>query len=197
VHDTVAEMMIFANAAVARRIQKAYPMEALVRRHGAPSQDRFNELIMLGGKLHGEGGGGGEGGEGGEGGSVVKTGSNRALAVSLNRITETTKAYGGHEQEARHTPQEGKAGEKGRNGGGKDGEDDGAVDALMRMVATRAMTEAEYISTGGGDRDRAQQGGGAGAGTGAGAGGEGAGEGHYGAESTASPFAHYGLGIPW
>ena len=41
VHDTVAEMMILANATVARRIHEAYPSASLVRRHAAPRQVRL------------------------------------------------------------------------------------------------------------------------------------------------------------
>lgn len=40
----VAEMMIFANSAVARRIYQAFPGSALLRRHPPPRQDAFKEV---------------------------------------------------------------------------------------------------------------------------------------------------------
>ncbi len=40
----VAEMMIFANSAVARRIHQAFPSSALLRRHPPPRQDAFKEV---------------------------------------------------------------------------------------------------------------------------------------------------------
>ena len=40
----VAEMMIFANSSVARRIADAFPDSALLRRHPPPRQDAFAEV---------------------------------------------------------------------------------------------------------------------------------------------------------
>ena len=40
----IAEMMIFANAAVARRIHEAFPDAALLRRHPPPRQEAFAEV---------------------------------------------------------------------------------------------------------------------------------------------------------
>ena len=45
--DTVAELMIFANSAVAKRIADRFPHVALLRKHEVPSADRFDELIQL------------------------------------------------------------------------------------------------------------------------------------------------------
>lgn len=42
----VAEMMIFANAAVARRIYHAFPRSALLRRHPAPRPEAFKEVQL-------------------------------------------------------------------------------------------------------------------------------------------------------
>ena len=42
----IAEMMIFANAAVARRIYAAFPDAALLRRHPPPRQDAFAEARL-------------------------------------------------------------------------------------------------------------------------------------------------------
>ena len=39
----IAEMMIFANSSVARRIADAFPDSALLRRHPPPRQDAFAE----------------------------------------------------------------------------------------------------------------------------------------------------------
>ena len=43
----VAEMMIFANAAVAHRIAGAFPGAALLRRHAPPSPDGFDQVRHL------------------------------------------------------------------------------------------------------------------------------------------------------
>lgn len=43
----VAEMMIFANAAVAHRIAGAFPGAALLRRHAPPRPDGFDQVILL------------------------------------------------------------------------------------------------------------------------------------------------------
>lgn len=42
----VAEMMIFANAAVAERIMTAFPGQAFLRRHRPPSLDAFAEVCL-------------------------------------------------------------------------------------------------------------------------------------------------------
>lgn len=44
VHETVAECMIHANQCVARRIQEAFPHQALLRRHPPPRQELFSQL---------------------------------------------------------------------------------------------------------------------------------------------------------
>ena len=41
----VAEMMIFANAAVAHRIAEAFPGAALLRRHPAPRPEAFDQVL--------------------------------------------------------------------------------------------------------------------------------------------------------
>lgn len=43
----VAEMMIFANAAVAHRIAGAFPVAALLRRHAPPRPDGFDQVTAL------------------------------------------------------------------------------------------------------------------------------------------------------
>lgn len=42
----VAEMMIWANSAVAERVKEAYPAAALVRRHPPPRLDVFEEVSL-------------------------------------------------------------------------------------------------------------------------------------------------------
>ena len=42
----IAEMMIFANSSVARRIADAFPDAALLRRHPPPRQDAFAEVCI-------------------------------------------------------------------------------------------------------------------------------------------------------
>lgn len=45
--SVVAEMMIFANAAVAHRIAGAFPGAALLRRHAPPRRDGFDQVSSL------------------------------------------------------------------------------------------------------------------------------------------------------
>lgn len=45
VHETVAECMIYANHWVARKIQEAFPNQALLRRHPPPQQELFSQLV--------------------------------------------------------------------------------------------------------------------------------------------------------
>lgn len=47
IHDTIAELMIFANSTVARRLVEHFPTHALLRRHPPPSGDRFTQLVQL------------------------------------------------------------------------------------------------------------------------------------------------------
>lgn len=45
VHETVAECMIHANHWVARKIQEAFPHQALLRRHPPPRHEFFSQLV--------------------------------------------------------------------------------------------------------------------------------------------------------
>ncbi|KAJ2758031.1 hypothetical protein IWQ56_006110, partial [Coemansia nantahalensis] len=44
IHRVIEEAMVFANAAVARRIHQAFPAAALLRRHRSPTPERFERL---------------------------------------------------------------------------------------------------------------------------------------------------------
>ncbi|KAJ2419695.1 hypothetical protein IWW41_006009, partial [Coemansia sp. RSA 2522] len=44
IHGVIEEAMVFANAAVARRIHESFPTAALLRRHRSPTADRFERL---------------------------------------------------------------------------------------------------------------------------------------------------------
>ncbi|XP_051561526.1 DIS3-like exonuclease 1 isoform X2 [Myxocyprinus asiaticus] len=99
VHETVAECMIYANHWVARKIQKSFPHQALLRHHPPPKQEFFSHLIESA-KARG---------------FSIDTRSNRALADSLERSVD---------------PQ------------------DPLVNRLLRMMATQAMSNALYFSTG-------------------------------------------------
>ncbi|XP_051985516.1 DIS3-like exonuclease 1 [Xyrauchen texanus] len=99
VHETVAECMIYANHWVARKIQKSFPHQALLRHHPPPKQEFFNQLIESA-KARG---------------FSIDTRSNRALADSLERSVD---------------PQ------------------DPLVNRMLRMMATQAMSNALYFSTG-------------------------------------------------
>uniref|UniRef100_A0A3Q2Q5J1 DIS3-like exonuclease 1 n=1 Tax=Fundulus heteroclitus TaxID=8078 RepID=A0A3Q2Q5J1_FUNHE len=99
VHETVAECMIYANHWVARKIQEAFPYQALLRRHPSPRQELFRPLVETGRAR----------------GFAIDTRTNKALADSLDRAVD---------------PQ------------------DPLVNRLLRMMATQAMSQAVYFSTG-------------------------------------------------
>ncbi|XP_051235542.1 DIS3-like exonuclease 1 [Dicentrarchus labrax] len=72
VHETVAECMIYANHWVARKIQETFPHQALLRRHPPPRQDFFRELVDSATAA----------------GFTIDTGTNKALAESLDRAVD-------------------------------------------------------------------------------------------------------------
>jgi exoribonuclease R len=74
IHDTVAELMILANSAVATRIFNEHPSAALLRRHTAPNQERFEDLRELT--------------QGKEKTSGLNTRTNKALEKSLEVIRQ-------------------------------------------------------------------------------------------------------------
>lgn len=96
VNSLVEEFMILANESVARRIYRAYPETALLRRHVPPVQSQFERLLRCAASV----------------GVELDTSSNKALAQSLGAVASP-----------------------------------GTRNILM-MLATRAMTEAEYFCTG-------------------------------------------------
>ncbi|KAJ1865089.1 hypothetical protein LPJ73_000113 [Coemansia sp. RSA 2703] len=71
VHRVVEEAMVFANAAVARRIHEAYPKSALLRRHRSPTGERFDRLVRAVASR----------------GFAIDFSSNAALAQSLQTIS--------------------------------------------------------------------------------------------------------------
>ncbi|XP_030581044.1 DIS3-like exonuclease 1 isoform X1 [Archocentrus centrarchus] len=99
VHETVAECMIYANHWVARKIQEAFPNQALLRRHPPPREELFSQLVDTA-KARG---------------FTICTRTNKTLANSLDRAVD---------------PQ------------------DPLVNRLLRMMATVAMSQALYFSTG-------------------------------------------------
>ncbi|XP_076744859.1 DIS3-like exonuclease 1 [Maylandia zebra] len=105
VHETVAECMIYANHWVARKIQEAFPNQALLRCHPPPQQELFNQLVDTAKAK----------------GFTIDTRSNKALAASLDRAVD---------------PQ------------------DPLVNRLFRMMATTAMSQALYFSTGAHPQDQ-------------------------------------------
>ncbi|KAJ2742037.1 hypothetical protein GGI20_004768 [Coemansia sp. BCRC 34301] len=74
IHRIIEEAMVFANAAVARRIYEQFPGAALLRRHRSPSSERFARLVEAARTK----------------GFEVDCSSNAALAGSLRRITEAS-----------------------------------------------------------------------------------------------------------
>uniref|UniRef100_A0A3B5KVS8 DIS3-like exonuclease 1 n=1 Tax=Xiphophorus couchianus TaxID=32473 RepID=A0A3B5KVS8_9TELE len=99
VHETVAECMIYANHWVARKIQEAFPYQALLRRHPQPRQELFSQLVDTARAR----------------GFSIDTRTNKALADSLDRAVDP---------------------------------EDPLVNRLFRMMATQAMSQAMYFSTG-------------------------------------------------
>ncbi|XP_037088465.1 DIS3-like exonuclease 1 [Pollicipes pollicipes] len=99
IHETVAEMMIFANHWVAQKIAQTFPQRALLRRHGAARPDQWEPLQRCAATK----------------GWTVRVGSNRQVADSLDACVDP------------HDP---------------------LVNTLLRLLATRAMVNAEYFSTG-------------------------------------------------
>lgn len=99
VHETVAECMIYANHWVARKIQEAFPHQALLRHHPPPRQEFFSQLVESARAR----------------GFTIDTRSNKALADSLEQAMD---------------PQ------------------DPLVNRVLRMMATQAMSQAMYFSTG-------------------------------------------------
>ena len=90
--------MIFANHWVAKKIAKAFPQQALLRRHPPPKKENFEELKKCANSK----------------GFRIETFSNRVLADSLNKAVD----------------------------------DDENVNFILRSLATYAMVQAEYFSTG-------------------------------------------------
>lgn len=99
VHETVAECMIYANHWVARKIQEAFPHQALLRLHPPPRVEFFSQLVESANAR----------------GFTIDTSSNKALAESLDAAVD---------------PQ------------------DPQVNRMLRMMATHAMSQALYFSTG-------------------------------------------------
>ncbi|XP_071345827.1 DIS3-like exonuclease 1 isoform X2 [Trachinotus anak] len=72
VHETVAECMIYANHWVARKIQEAFPHQALLRHHPPARQEFFSQLVESARAK----------------GFTIDTRSNKALADSLDRAVD-------------------------------------------------------------------------------------------------------------
>eukprot|EP00887_Chlorella_sp_A99_P003744 scaffold7.g3744.t1 len=105
----VAEMMIFANAAVAERVAASFPRAALLRRHPPPRREAFEEVAELCGALLPPDQG------------LDLLGGPAALAASLARACAAAPP---------------------------------ALASLIKSLAMRAMSEAEYFSTGEGCMER-------------------------------------------
>ncbi|GLJ54635.1 hypothetical protein SUGI_1173790 [Cryptomeria japonica] len=95
----VAELMIFANSCVARRIYESFPHAALLRCHRPPRLDNFSLLFELCEAR----------------GYKLDASSNKALADSINCMRDSN---------------------------------DPTIESAFKALAARAMSEAEYISTG-------------------------------------------------
>ncbi|CAH0476675.1 unnamed protein product [Peronospora belbahrii] len=101
IHSTIAELMIFANTTVARKIVKRIPTHALLRRHPPPSGDRFTQLVQL--------------------------------AKARDVVIDATNNF---------TLQQSLAAAE------RSGRMDTKTMSLLKSLAVRVMTEAEYVSSG-------------------------------------------------
>jgi exoribonuclease R len=124
VHATIAEWMVFANSTVAYHIYQAFPQAALLRHHPYPAPQRFDKMRELAAHL----------------GLEIDVSSNKALAASLSRAEELVRGrdFASDSSVARMIP-------------------DTALDSnqskswimkLLKELAARAMSEAQYFSTG-------------------------------------------------
>lgn len=71
IHNTIAELMIFANSTVAEYIASAFPTQALLRRHPPPLDANLVEAAMVAARA----------------GAKLKTESRAALSTSLKAVT--------------------------------------------------------------------------------------------------------------
>ncbi|KAL3662621.1 hypothetical protein V7S43_012473 [Phytophthora oleae] len=101
IHGTIAELMIFANSTVARRLVERFPTHALLRRHPPPSGDRFTQLVQLAKARD----------------VVIDATNNFTLQQSLTAAERS-------------------------------GRMDSKTMSLLKSLAVRVMTEAEYVSSG-------------------------------------------------
>ncbi|KAJ8539055.1 hypothetical protein ON010_g12816 [Phytophthora cinnamomi] len=101
IHGTIAELMIFANSTVARKLVERFPTHALLRRHPPPSGDRFTQLIQL--------------------------------AKARDVVIDATNNF---------TLQQSLAAAE------RSGRMDSKTMSLLKSLAVRVMTEAEYVSSG-------------------------------------------------
>ncbi|KAL4161863.1 hypothetical protein PRNP1_002414 [Phytophthora ramorum] len=127
IHGTIAELMIFANSTVARKLMERFPTHALLRRHPPPSGDRFTQLVQL--------------------------------AKARDVVIDATNNF---------TLQQSLAAAE------RSGRMDNKTMSLLKSLAVRVMTEAEYVSSG------------------AVAAGDAA-----AANGDVTRFAHYGLGLQY
>ncbi|KAE8891033.1 DIS3-like exonuclease 1 [Phytophthora fragariae] len=101
IHGTIAELMIFANSTVARKLVERFPTHALLRRHPPPSGDRFTQLVQL--------------------------------AKARDVVIDATNNF---------TLQQSLAAAE------RSGRMDSKTMSLLKSLAVRVMTEAEYVSSG-------------------------------------------------
>ncbi|KAJ0410130.1 hypothetical protein ATCC90586_001615 [Pythium insidiosum] len=125
IHATIAELMILANASVARKIVTALPATALLRRHPPPSGPRFTQLIKMA----------------------------QAKDIAIDASNNYTL-----QQSLVHAERSGRA--------------DAKTMALLKSLAVRVMSEAEYVCASAASAETDENG-------------------------DATSFAHYGLGLQY
>jgi exoribonuclease R len=107
-HDVIAQWMIIANCAVAKKIYDSFPTSALLRHHSFPRADRFDTLLNCAREV----------------GVTLSVASNRELSASLDAALDVLLAQG------------------------RSVTDSEWIVRILRALATRAMAEAQYFSTG-------------------------------------------------
>lgn len=134
VHNTIAELMIVANSAVARIIHERSPREALVRIHPPAALNNLEDLKELLAESAGDGDGGGTDSKHSQELRSQLTAFRSALAERASK-------------RARNNAKKAK-GSKGNNSEHDDGVEDEAAMALVFSMVVKAMNEARYVAAG-------------------------------------------------
>jgi exoribonuclease R len=134
VHNTIAEWMVFANSTVAHAIWQRFPDSALLRHHPFPAPARFARLHELAESM----------------GLQLDTSSNKSLANSLDAAERILAARDFGADSAEHEAVLAKTlAVAGSTAAPLDAQQQRSwMMKLLKETAARAMSEAQYFSTG-------------------------------------------------